>query len=65
MTERNKGGIGWFECRSVVKADCTKTRSRSEVEGSRIPLLDSFCSSTNLGHCEILSARVSHDQPPI
>ena len=41
------------------------TRSRSEVEGSRIPLLDSFCSSTNLGYCEILSAPVSHDQPPI
>ena len=45
--------------------DYSGTRLRSQVEGSRIPLLDSFCSSTNLGYCEILSAPVSHDQPPI
>ena len=37
------------------------TRSRSEVEGSRIPLLDSLCSDTILACFQIGRAPVSHD----
>ena len=43
-----------------MSRDDVKTCSRSEVEGSHIPLLDSFHNCVILGNIQKLDTRVSH-----